>query len=322
MDEPGRTEQVNAGPETQVLVFYSAKHNGLDGFSLAIRVGESYGCPFKAIECSRMGDVLVRSSAVEKIILIDCITEYLANRLKVIGRPWVCAISSVFADLYALYRTGLTFGEMNIHYIISNCRVFVDKFPEFSRFSYRIFTPKELGSLEEDNSDHFDLRVFGCRVPNVEDRDWCLVYMVKGVVPSDMHVFVDERHHRLPNTLDDIVVTGIGLSSPLWKAYIPAPRIIDYRAGVIPYEILDQLGRRVPVITIDHQVLRPITPYIYAARNMKEFSGFLDSAIQDPSGFAGGRPSVPAEFTPKLETVRGIMDEAFQAWEGKNENPS
>lgn len=319
MDELGKTERVNAGPETQVLVFYSDKHNGLDGFNLAIRVGESYGCPFKTIECGGMGDVLVSSPAVEKIILIDCITEYLANRLKVIGRPWVCAISSVFADLYALYRTGLTFGEMNIHYIISNCQVFVDKFPEFSRFSYRIFTSEKLGSLDEDR---FDLRLFGCRVPNVEDRDWCLVYMVKGVVPSDMHVFVDERHQRLPKTLDDVCEIGVGFSSPLWRAYIPAPRITDYRAGVIPYEILDQLGMRFPVITIDHQVLRPIAPYIYAARNMKEFSEFLDLAIKDPSSFVVGRPRVPAEFTPKLKTVRGIMDEAFQSWEGKNENPS
>jgi hypothetical protein len=319
------------GPEIEAVVFYSEKHNGTDGRRLATDLAGSYGIVSSVVECGGMEEKLKSTPATRRIILIDCITEYLSNRLNVIGRPWVCALSSVFADLYSLYRTGLVFAEMNIHHIVSNCQVFVDKFPEFSQFSYRpvlpahspIPDPRLPWTLANPQAEEGEIKAFGCWVPNVEDRDWCLVYMAKGIVPGDVGVFVDSAAKRLPQGLEDSTV-GTGKKGR-WMVYVPAPRITDYRAGVIPYEILEQLSRGTPVLTIDHQILKPVKPYIYAAQNMKEFAEFFNQAVQDPAGFRAGRPKLPPEFAPTVDDVRQIMEKAFHKFltEGKmNENPS
>lgn len=293
---------------------------------------KSLGCPSNAVvELSEgfLSSTVINSThmrktfedkgdAVERIILFDCIGDYLENRLFVRGRPWVCAISTVFADLYSTYRTGLSVDEMNIHLILSNCKTFVDNSKGLAKFAYPLWYAKR----EYFPSKELDIRaLFSCNVPNIEDRDWSLVdHIQKYLEKRGLPPVLIGRSSVFSSDFDSITTGKNPLNlfeSPSFVSgyfEIIAPRITDYRAGVIPHEILAHLGFRRRVIAMRHQVLEPISDYIYNFASLTALDAALSTWTKGDFKSTADRPPLAKEFQTDIESLKEIMKNSHRAW--------
>lgn len=307
------------------LMFYSTRHLGYPP-AAAIRLQERGAW----LSDSKIMKIVLEHEGdkVDRIILWDCIEDYLANRLHVKGRPWVCAISTVFADLYSTYRTGLSADEMNIHFILSNCQTFVNNSKGLAKFMNPVW-------YSEHDSDYNAPEhpnpacLFSCNVPNIEDRDWSLVnYISEQCIRNGKHPVIVGRSldHMGGNKLPGQSTNFLGLEER--STFVPgyfeviAPRITDYRAGVIPYEIMFHLNHGRRVVAAKHQVLEPILRYLYTFESLME----LNDVIREGGYTFKGRPEPPLiqpsllytdrseSSRPSVSRVLEIMEEAREKW--------
>ena len=58
----------------------------------------------------------------DAVILVDALRWYLKNRLKLVGRPWVCLVSFSFETLTPYIR--IPSADSGVNAIFSNCPVF------------------------------------------------------------------------------------------------------------------------------------------------------------------------------------------------------
>lgn len=308
------------------LIFHSLRQTGSLGFHTASDFKRLLGVP-EVFETNEMMRVF-SNKEYDWILLLDCIEDYLGRRLAVRGRPWVCAISTVFADLYSTYRNNLKSSEMNIHKIISNCRTFVDHSKGMGVFSY-----PPVPEFSDTGFEWMNIQDggFSCVVPNIEDRDWSLaslvVYTLKemNVTLSISYLHSGYQDKLKVKQLPNILIENEIFPRPVGKVYIPAPRITDYRAGVIPSEILffnslPGSNRRL-ILTIAHQCLEPVLPYIHAVKNISQLKLAL-SAIVSGAKIAMP-PEMPSNFYPRPKAiVEEIIKPAYLEWRGANENSS
>lgn len=309
------------------LIFYSLRHLGGPSDSM-VKMEKELAA--RMASSKYMKDVLEEEGeGVEIIILFDCIEDYLANRLHVRGRPWVCAVSTVFADLYSTYRTGLSADEMNIHLILSNCQTFVDNSKGLAKFLNPIWHLEITDPFPVP--DHNPICMFSCNVPNIEDRDWSLVkYISERTEKNRLPPVIIGRNLGSGQEIPSVRGNPLGLEER--STFVPghfeviAPRITDYRAGVIPYEIMVhlQFGRR--VLACKHQILEPVLPYLHIFESLKE----LDLLLRDSAQLLKSRderPYLPAVLTygarifparpsvrPSIPEVLKIMEEEYQKW--------
>jgi len=259
-----------------------------------------------------------KGDVIDKILLFDCIGDYLENRLFVKGRPWVCAISTVFADLYSTYRTGLSVDEMNIHLIFSNCKTFVDNSKGLAKFAYPLWYAKR-EFFPSKELDAVDRALFSCNVPNIEDRDWSLVaYIQKYLEKRGLPPVLIGRSSV--SDFDSITTGKNPLNLFESPSFVPgyfeiiAPRITDYRAGVIPHEILAHLGFRRRVIAIRHQVLEPIFDYIHPFASLTALDAALGAWTKGDTKSTPECPPLGKKFQTDINSVAEDMKNSYQAW--------
>lgn len=301
-------------------VFFGSKHLGRDAVSAEL--GKFYGTV--AVPAESMADAFASDKELERIILLDCLEPYLANRLKVKGRPWVCLISSVFVDLYSTYRTGLKAGELNVHAIFSNCGTFVagaqkqlnmrssGEDAEIDiRFSYRPVVRRDL--MPE--------YAFACSVPNVEDRDWSLAKIVAdgvcGKAVGPLAVCLPDgtlNRNRVPIDGASFILCVDDVDA---RYYVPAPRITDYRVGVIPHEMLSIMASGGIMLAVKHPVLTEVLPFLLGFDSLSALSEFLRSRsakeIGEKSADVSASP-LPEKFAPSLLDFATEMDSARDLW--------
>jgi hypothetical protein len=122
---------------------------------------------------------------------------------------------------------------------------------------------------------------FRCIVPTVEDRDFSLVAYVADKLPDNTAVYLssEANYDRLPEALmpftrvyepdeEHILYSGA-------LAYLPAPRVLDYRLGVIPIEILQAAMAGTLPILVNHTVLSPLARWLPIEQSLTSITSTL-----------------------------------------------
>ncbi len=248
------------------------------------------------------------------LLLYGAIEPYLANRFNIPGRPWVCAASFWFQDLYGIYRNQVPLQDTGLKAILTNCGYYVETAGQHvpARFCWAPMprtsplTPKRVRA--------------GTVLPNLEDRDFSLVLWAHKFFAESGEFIVFRNKHfiqKLPAALEDCVV-NYDPSDPdrnemycyqSLQQYIPAPRLTDYRYKVVPREILRAIRCGATPMLIRHPVVseldRIVQPTFVSLTAMEKALRNRDVPV---------RAELPSEMTPSVQDFVDAVRVAYQRW--------
>jgi len=202
------------------------------------------------------------------LLLVGAIGPYLGWRFHVPGRPWICAASFCFADLWNLYTGSVRGEEVGIHCIMTNCAWYVERTLEALP---TVFCHKPVSVSERP----VKRPLVGTVLTNVEDRDFSLVAWVyermkeKGAGDDFVIMRPARKTMCLPKQLADTHRPVYATDSDAYarlKYFVPAPRLTDYRGGICPELIKAWAAGCIP-LTIVHQVIQPLGLVPYTSLN-------------------------------------------------------
>jgi hypothetical protein len=268
-----------------VLVAYSSKVLGHDGIineireDLSLRKFDDSETHVTVINVDELDSENALQNDYGALIFIDALDWYTTNRLKIVGQPWICVVSFSFASLVSLMQTAIS--DTGINTLFSNSTVFVDRCGPTvpAMFTWKPIHKPVSGLTIGDK--------IGCVLQNIEDRDFCLLDLVykelKKLGKEDRFViYLDANEKgRLPDSLQES-----GRVIPYFFAqesdqsyfnlefYIPAPRITDYRVGMIPPEYIKAMHYGCKPLLLWHPALQPlngvITPIFSSLKDYRE----------------------------------------------------
>lgn len=246
------------------------------------------------------------------LLVLNALEYYMANRLSIPGRPWICAASFCYADLYTLYRGNVRLSDTGINAILTNCAPYVEQASSIvpTKLCYSPVLPMIFDELKAKP------QTIGTFLPNVQDRDFsflCWIYeklkqremedrfvIFKHFYPGD----ADDRMHQLPGNLNYTETFDLELPA----IYIPAPRITDYRAGVLPVELIQAWYSGCRPLVPFHPNIAPLKLRLYGS--LTEIEHELDK-------FAAGEDLDPIGTPDKqfCPSVSDFVKEVMQARE-------
>lgn len=253
------------------------------------------------------------------VILWCSIRWWKENRIKIKGRPWVCAISWCFDDLMDVTTPGMGQIDAGVHCIITNCM-------EYVRQSSAAFeTHFSLKPLEVAKPvGLFDKATFGTVLPNVKDRDFSqLIYTRSYLLAKLGEDYVNDHFLIRSLKTDDMRVPSVlypyvsenecGFSGI--RYFIPAPRITDYRGGVFPPEIYEALARGCTPLLIKHPVLDRQTMGITTAySNLYDYNSALDRAITGNLVIQKADREAHVEPYSSFRSIANHVKSAYRKW--------
>jgi hypothetical protein len=243
------------------------------------------------------------------LLVLNALEYYMANRLSIPGRPWICAASFCYADLYTLYRGNVRLADTGINSILTNCAPYVEQASSVvpAKLCYSPVLPIAFTNKAS---------TIGTFLPNVQDRDFsflCWIYeKLKQRGMEDRFVIFKQRYpgdaadrmHQLPGNLNSIETFDVQLPD----IYIPVPRITDYRAGVLPTELIQAW----------HSGCRPLVPFHPNIAPLKlRLYGSLTEIEHELDKLEAGRDLDPVGTPDKqfCPSVSDFVEEVMQARE-------
>lgn len=258
------------------------------------------------------------------IVLLDALKAYFRHRLEFKGRPWVC-LYSMCGSTMAQFRMRKA-DESGIRAIISNCANAVQQLNNVvpSLFFWPAVPTSGVRSADAP---------VGCVLPNVEDRDFCLMDAAAKVYGEE---FNQQRAKRklslfLPAIISSALTDTAGLSSNLmtfcemhnfssvydesaaWdlRYYIPAPRLTDYRLGVVPPDILRACAYGIKPLLIYHKVLEPLQPYVTMYTSWDAYTAALRELFTTGEVAAAKVPRLPDNLIPLVGELASAIATAY-----------
>lgn len=251
---------------------------------------------------------------VDVLILMDSLGWYERNRMIVPGRPWVCLTAFHMDTLLPIVRGYSTAFDLGLRAVFSCSANFVT---QMSAILPTFFTWEPVSEETFEVDPEFRNVKFGCVLPNILDRDFSqLIYTYKYLDEcgrtSDMKIFRVEGDERLPEPLNEVEVIKTpaaveGMFRQI-QYYVPAPRITDYRATIIPSDILRAAVCGAFPLVIHHPIMESLLgTAIPMNRSLSRYKVTLESALEQvpkrvtlPSNL---RPS-PRKFVDQILEVR------------------
>lgn len=182
----------------------------------------------------------------DMVILMNATAWYLKNRLALSGRFKTFLFSFCMEDFLALLQTQTSPQDLMLHGIFTNGEVFMKNVSAAipARFQWKPCATVDLSNRLESEL------VLGTVLPNVLDRDFSqLVLTIEALTPETANKFkiflaADEKM-RLPGALEPFAVRvpreTLFTCYTLFTHFIPAPRITDYRVGILPAEYMQAI---------------------------------------------------------------------------------
>jgi len=245
------------------------------------------------------------------ILLIDALGYYLEHRFDMPSRAWVCAACFSFADLYSMYQGGFRVDEVGVDTILTNCASFVEKAPAgiHTRFQYR---PAYIDTDEVPGPG--TKPVVGTLLPNIADRDFSLLDWIARNKPAELDFKVYTHRYskeRLPGSLSDYGFTYNSETLADITHFVSAPRITDYRGGVVPPELLQAWSAGAKPIAMFHQVLQPSKVPVFTS-----LSALRERLSRISRGEDHGQdPRPERELCPPMSDFIGEVLAARERWE-------
>ena len=208
------------------------------------------------------------SDAASGIILLDATEYFLANRLKLSGRAWVCLCSWCYDSIYPIGKSLLPVTELGVHAVVSNCKVFIEQVSTMVPPMF-CWHPYEPALWQAKPTANTIIPAIGAVLPNVADRDFCLLERARSVLASlgaENRLLVALQREKdldsLPGSLKRVAASGQPVMAfQELLAVVPAPRLTDYRTGVVPPELCLATALGIPVVGIQHPAIEPLSKY-------------------------------------------------------------
>lgn len=295
----------------KVLLLYSSRNSGPDPVipELFKALGGD-GAMFDICE-----NLPIPDGEFDITIAYNALEWYAAHRLILPSRSWNCVLSFCFADLTTLLRLNAVVPESGVQLVITNCSEFVRQISAIvpSQFSF-----KPLVSCLPTESQ----RTFGCVLPNVEDRDfsqliWTFNFLEELQKPFTACICLAESEkRRLPAGLqryilripDDSLFRAFGSI----KYFVPAPRITDYRGGIIPPEIIEAAAAGSVPLIIKHPLLESISSLIPMYESLTLYEEQLRFLMEE--GTVVDKINLPSSFAPAPKDIALMITRAHVRW--------
>lgn len=222
------------------LLAYSSEQTGHTG--LAEALAASLGARLLNTDLS---DAAWPDEAPDALLLLNGLQWYLHNRLSLRGRPWVCAASYCFEDLRQLIELNANISDTGVHVLFHNCAEFMRRVSAAmpARFCWQ---PLSRVPVAREREREPGLCTVGTVLPNVMDRDFSQVlytyqaFLRAGAAERFVVYGRPNERMRLPEELrpalrvyEDMVDAFDQLDY-----FVPAPRVNDYRIGIVPSEVV------------------------------------------------------------------------------------
>lgn len=193
------------------------------------------------------------------VILMEALSWYLKNRLRIIGRPWVGLVAFSFSTL-APY-VSMPIADSGVHAIFSNCQVFVT---QSNQQIPALFAWKPILKAWSEPDTNYRIKL-GTVLPNILDRDFSALVLASKIFkeaghPEDFRVFVRaDESMRLPADLEQHAVEyhedGEIRAFKALDYFLLSPRITDYRAGLTPPEVFKAIECGCTPLLVYHPAL-------------------------------------------------------------------
>lgn len=267
-------------------------HNPEQGHSYHLaEVASALSGKFKTKFSVMTTDDELPKDTVDVVILWCAIRWWKANRAKLTGRPWVCAVSWCFDDLLDVTTPGMGQVDAGINSVVCNCKQYVLQTSAAFASSFALPPVYDPGFGMLPGYKASTMRSsfqFGTVLPNIVDRDFSQLILTRQLV--DKHFGPDaaatkivimtraNERMRLPAELADLPMGTIDENAYKKMFYfIPVPRITDYRGGVMPAEILRALQEGTIPLMFNHPVLPHKLRYMRTFSSVKQYSEAIAS---------------------------------------------
>jgi len=226
------------------------------------------------------------SESAKALVLLDAVEFYTKNRLRLNGRAWTCACAWCYDSIHPFKTAALPPSEVGVHAVFSNCASFVKELPAMipAAFCWKPQRPTPPKKPFPRSGR------IGAVLPNVADRDFCLLERARSIAesvgkPASFTVYLPAfaTISDLPVSLAKHAVVGDSESFGLDRldAVIPAPRLTDYRHGIVPPELLQALLYGKPVLAIYHPALDAVVPHAhFLLRSLSAFDEAVAAALE------------------------------------------
>jgi hypothetical protein len=215
----------------------------------------------------------------------------------------------------------LPINETGITVVFSNCAHFVS---QISHVMPAMFYWRPLpANLVPTNTD----RMIGCVLPNIVDRDFCLLDLAASAMNKagrgDKFVIYtrDNDDWKLPDSLEKYrkpySVGGEAAAYQSIKFYIPAPRITDYRVGIVPPEIIRACAYGCQPLLIYHPALAPLQKIVNPiVTSLKDYKDHIKDICEVKEGtkFDIVTTSIPKEWKVTAVELVNTIAMAHQRW--------
>jgi hypothetical protein len=225
------------------------------------------------------------------ILLLNALDWYVGHRLRIKGRPWVCAAAWVFDGIRPVTRFQMA--DIGVRQLFVNMPGVLEEFG--TAFPARFTWPPLPSRTHVRRSGPLrTAATVGTVVPNIADRDFVLLEEVRRIAEQlgidsgrfQIHVPYGTDPRQLPGRLGEHVnlITPDGFNEAAaygsldW--YVPAPRITDYRAGILPYELIRAVAAGCLPLMIEHPVYEPLEAAYPSFRSFDRWKTAVESAFR------------------------------------------
>lgn len=250
----------------------------------------------------------------DAVIVISALDWYISRRLMIKGRYWMCMVAFGLADIVPLIRLNLSAPDTGIKTLFTNCAEFVKQASAAIpvRFTWKPALPP--------SSPCQDL-TFGSVLPNVLDRDfsqfkWTADFLEAAGHGDKLKLYVSkDEKMRLPAGLEKYIVKVepldvFGRYSRI-KYFVPVPRILDYRGGVLSPEVIQAAHNGCQPMLIFHPLLAKMESSFTLFRSLTAYGEGLTAAL---NGDDAVTVSLTQEMCPAPKTLAEQIGVAYTRW--------
>jgi hypothetical protein len=310
------------GDHVNILILYgemSSRDSAVCAaeYSPLLDASSWHGMGFKvnvaAIPAWNAGQLLGKQE-YDIILVYNALEDYLANRFRVQGRPWVASLSFHFEDTHAFYTNSVPVHDMGIDAVFTNCKPFVERGAPFMPVKF-MWPPTGYFSPIKPLPDA-EARV-GAYVSSVEDRDFSLLEKCFEIMAEaghhDMKLFLhaDVDSTSLPKSRfaeECTIVTVNSMVNARMRAYIPTPRVSDILMGVVDEEMILALALGFWPVWVKHRKfehlqsqMQPIVDSMARLRTL-----LLAACDSKPNPLFTHEPTLIEIGKPDMELIHAI----------------
>jgi hypothetical protein len=161
--------------------------------------------------------------------------------------------------------------------------------------------------------------IFGTVLPNVVDRDfsqlkWTADFLAPEGHDAKLKIFISSAEKmRLPPSLDKyaVRVPDVFEHYQSIRYFIPAPRIIDYRGGILPPEVIQAAHNGCQPMMIFHPLLSKMESSLTLFRSLTAYGEGLKTAL---NGDDAVTVSLAQDMCPAPRVLAEQVWTAYTRW--------